>query len=423
MTQHYKNRLSKKELPLNAQVQVGTVVLDDDDYEISWSDPTTSELTWDKTSCSVVVTIDGIATNFAGWEDIEKVYLPTSDDIFNECKALRVNTISKEPKKKGETIHKSLSKAQKITVTKYTESCTKFITTFLQKCNDDGLSTDEAIGMLRTESIQKELYNMIVEASPVPRIQRKKKDPNAPKRPLSGYIFFCKDNRDKVKLENPGIKGTDITKELAKLWKAQSDREKWKLLALKDKERYASDMKEWDGKGPKKGPKKALSSYIFFCSEMRPKIAFNHPDKKPTDISRLLGKLWKGKYADDRSKWETLANADKKRYANEKESFVELVATIPKKKKTPVKTVDSDPDSDSDSESDPDESINNIDSHDSSRYRPCTNGQMYFIMEEKDELKHLHPSWSPKRISDRLIVKWNDLDQEERNAYNEMASA
>jgi hypothetical protein len=32
------------------------------------------------------------------------------------------------------------------------------------------------------------------------------KDPNAPKRGLSAYMFFANDNRDKVREENPGIK-------------------------------------------------------------------------------------------------------------------------------------------------------------------------------------------------------------------------
>jgi hypothetical protein len=37
------------------------------------------------------------------------------------------------------------------------------------------------------------------------RVERKKKDPNAPKRGLSAYMFFANDNRDKVREENPGI--------------------------------------------------------------------------------------------------------------------------------------------------------------------------------------------------------------------------
>ena len=34
---------------------------------------------------------------------------------------------------------------------------------------------------------------------------KKKKDPNAPKRGLSAYMFFANEKRDTVREENPGI--------------------------------------------------------------------------------------------------------------------------------------------------------------------------------------------------------------------------
>jgi hypothetical protein len=37
------------------------------------------------------------------------------------------------------------------------------------------------------------------------RKPRKKKDPNAPKKALSGFMFFSNSNRERIKTENPGI--------------------------------------------------------------------------------------------------------------------------------------------------------------------------------------------------------------------------
>jgi hypothetical protein len=37
------------------------------------------------------------------------------------------------------------------------------------------------------------------------RKPRKKKDPNAPKKALSGFMFFSNANRERIKAENPGI--------------------------------------------------------------------------------------------------------------------------------------------------------------------------------------------------------------------------
>ncbi|KAG0034446.1 Non-histone chromosomal protein 6 [Podila clonocystis] len=45
------------------------------------------------------------------------------------------------------------------------------------------------------------------------------KDPNAPKRPLSAYMMYCADTRDKVREENPGAPITEITRILGRQWK------------------------------------------------------------------------------------------------------------------------------------------------------------------------------------------------------------
>jgi hypothetical protein len=41
------------------------------------------------------------------------------------------------------------------------------------------------------------------EKAKAPRAGRSKKDPNAPKRPLSAYMFFSQDWRERIKAENP----------------------------------------------------------------------------------------------------------------------------------------------------------------------------------------------------------------------------
>lgn len=62
---------------------------------------------------------------------------------------------------------------------------------------------------------------------PPPRPQ-KEKDPNAPKRALSAYMFFCADNREKVKAENPDKKMTELSTVLGAMWKEMSDADKKK---------------------------------------------------------------------------------------------------------------------------------------------------------------------------------------------------
>ncbi|KAI7907098.1 high mobility group box domain-containing protein [Cokeromyces recurvatus] len=73
--------------------------------------------------------------------------------------------------------------------------------------------------------------------------RRSKKDPSAPKRGLSAYMFFSQENRAKVKEENPTATFGQLGKLLGEKWKAMSDEEKKPYIekAEKDKERYEKE--------------------------------------------------------------------------------------------------------------------------------------------------------------------------------------
>ncbi|KAJ2227778.1 Non-histone chromosomal protein 6 [Coemansia sp. RSA 1722] len=72
------------------------------------------------------------------------------------------------------------------------------------------------------------------------KIRRAKKDPNAPKRALSAYMFFSQANRKTVKDDNPEATFGNIGKILGDMWKGMSDKEKAPFVkqAEDDKKRY-----------------------------------------------------------------------------------------------------------------------------------------------------------------------------------------
>ena len=72
------------------------------------------------------------------------------------------------------------------------------------------------------------------------RKPRSKKDPNAPKRALSGFFWFSNDERSKVKAANPDFGVGDIAKELGRRWAEASDevKAKFEALAANDRVRY-----------------------------------------------------------------------------------------------------------------------------------------------------------------------------------------
>jgi len=73
--------------------------------------------------------------------------------------------------------------------------------------------------------------------------KRAKKDPNAPKKGLSGFMFFSKDRRAGVVADNPGIAFGDVGKKLGEAWKAAPTEERapFEALAAADKERYVRE--------------------------------------------------------------------------------------------------------------------------------------------------------------------------------------
>jgi len=72
------------------------------------------------------------------------------------------------------------------------------------------------------------------------RVEKKKKDPNAPKRGLSAYMFFANEQRDNVREENPGISFGQVGKVLGERWKALNEKQRtpYEAKAAVDKKRY-----------------------------------------------------------------------------------------------------------------------------------------------------------------------------------------
>jgi hypothetical protein len=228
------------------------------------------------------------------------------------------------------------------------------------------LKNYEDIGTVWTNAdIQKNLKSLLVGLSK--DSNRSKKDPDAPKRGKSGYLFFCSANRNKVKeFLGEQAKATDVTKELGIRWnalKASSKAEDKKILveyenaASLDKTRYQTEkstyvssesVQEKSSRRHKKdnGPKRSKSAYLYFCEDFRNQIKDKNPELKSTEITSELGRLWNELKLDKSrvstlAKYEKLASEDKSRYDSEKNGL--LPKEVPKKevpkKEVPKKEV------------------------------------------------------------------------------------
>lgn len=88
--------------------------------------------------------------------------------------------------------------------------------------------------------------------------RKRTKDPNAPKRALSAFFWFCQDERGKVKALNPELTVGEIAKELGKRWNEVSEdtKSKYEAMAAKDKARYEKEIKAYKTKKAKGSPPK-----------------------------------------------------------------------------------------------------------------------------------------------------------------------
>jgi hypothetical protein len=80
--------------------------------------------------------------------------------------------------------------------------------------------------------------------------KRKKKDPNAPKRPLSAFFLFCHDERPSVKQVYPSYSVGEVAKELGERWSKVTPEVKqmYEQKAGKDKQRYEVEINNYRNK-------------------------------------------------------------------------------------------------------------------------------------------------------------------------------
>jgi hypothetical protein len=272
------------------------------------------------------------------------------------------------------------SKNQNIQV--IVEGITDIFAKLLQQVSGDSskVKVSEVMKALDVTDIKYELETLITENMPkkAPSKEKKTKDPNAPKRPKSSYLFFCDEMRAQIKSDNPDFKAVEVTKELGRLWKelGEEDKKPYEKKAKKAKKNYDSQMESYvrpseeelqaladakpkrARKGSKEGkekkeskkkdpnaPKRPSSAFIYFCKDMRQeakdRVLEDNPAAKPSEVTKELGRMWKEDYADesDRKKWMKMAKKDKARYESEMEAYQPMTDEdqAPKAKRGPSK--------------------------------------------------------------------------------------
>ena len=164
---------------------------------------------------------------------------------------------------------------------------------------------------------------------------KKKKDPDAPKKACSSWIFYTNEMRPKVREENPDKKMTELTTIMSEMWRNLSDEDKkpYKIMETNDRKRYKQEKEEYDSNSDSNSdtdtsgsdnnskkkvkdpnaPKRNINAFFHFSKVIRAK------DKDTKYTASSLKTKW-GEL-DDKSEYEELAKKDKERYLKEKEEY------------------------------------------------------------------------------------------------------
>jgi high mobility group protein B1/high mobility group protein B3 len=202
---------------------------------------------------------------------------------------------------------------------------TKYITDFLNTYGDEQIQNKWVESQ---DSFKKGLK----------KLDKKGSKSLGPKKGKTAYNIYCSEIRDTIKKEMPDLDNKAVFGEMAKRWdkiKNSNSKEfsRYQQMAEQDKERFLKEKSEFvdevvesDEDIPLKkikkkvaagGPKKAKSSYMFFCEDERPNVK----DVTGKEVLVELGRRWKVLKESDSKKfkmYEAKAEADKARYTKEK---------------------------------------------------------------------------------------------------------
>lgn len=114
-------------------------------------------------------------------------------------------------------------------------------------------------------------------ASPIKKT-KKKKDKNAPHKPLNGYVLFLNQNRARILQENPGVEFPDVTKKLAAEWAQLTEEQRQPYLqqAEKDRQRYRQELQQYKDSDAFRTFQQSLVT-----ADQKPDVVRKKPGPKP----------------------------------------------------------------------------------------------------------------------------------------------
>lgn len=218
--------------------------------------------------------------------DDEMIVKPT---VQSDSDSVSSEEVEKKPKKK------TVKKVVKPKVESDNESVSSKEVETKKKPAKKVAETNKKVAEKSKKVVEKS--NKVVEKSTDTEDKKVKKvkDPNAPKKPSTAYILYCKDELPRLKQEQPNVNQKDRLSLAGQNWKTLSDKEKepYYQLEAKDKKRYQKEMEEYVPTTEVTKQKKPPTGYNEYCRQRIPQLKEEYPDVLPKDRMGIAGAEWK----------------------------------------------------------------------------------------------------------------------------------
>ncbi len=210
----------------------------------------------------------------------------------------------------------------------------EYISNFVVKFLDSNKADDELIKLWKSHKTQQALFKTV----------RKTilgvADPEKPKRGKSAFLYFCDENRSKVKEEFPKLTVKQIVSKLGALWQELkinnlNEVAKFEAMSLTDRNRYKEEMKSYvpilnrkyetitktDSDETelilKKEIKRSSGPYHNYFRSKRVKTKKQHPELDSEGVKQYLDRKWNKLPNERREKYKTSRSKKKTKIEDE----------------------------------------------------------------------------------------------------------
>ncbi|KAH7513778.1 high mobility group B protein 6 [Ziziphus jujuba] len=310
--------------------------------------------------------------------------------------------------------------------------------------------------------------------------KEKKKGCPEKKRPSPPYILWCKDQWNEIKKENPEAEFKEISNILGAKWKNVSAEEKkpyeekyqaekeaylqviakekreteaMKLLEEEQKQKTAMELldqylqfkqdAEKETKKTKKErdplkPKHPISAFFLFTNERRAALAAEN--KSVLEVAKITGEEWKKMTEEQKGPYEEIARKNKEKYLQEMEVYKQMkdeeaaslrkeeeeqkklqkqeaLQLLKKKEKTENIIKKTKEDRQKKKKEKGEKKI-----VDPNKPKKPASSYLLFSKEARKNLMEERPGINNSTLNALISVKWKELNEEERKAWNEKAA-